>query len=439
METCLPWKILHFQIEEEIQDLDLFNDMNYGGIYAIFWWKNIPLGHQLIYTHELPLPRASLVNLIVQKITLTIGNLLFSQGFTPKLPGAEKLSTFSPDFQKISDLKFPLKALDKYWLEIQNKNYQETVSIVICTRDRPHDLEKCLLSILSLSQKPHEIIVVDNAPTTEKTKEIVAKIGQGIRYVVESKPGLSVARNTGIHASSGSIIVFTDDDVIVHPNWLRQILYTFEFPDVKAMTGLVLPSELETESQVIFEVDLDGFSFGYRAKIFDDQFVQLTKSKGVPVWFIGAGANMAFRREVFKQIGEFDERLGAGSSGCSEDSEMWYRILAEGGVCRYEPTAVVFHSHRRDLIGLKSQMYQYLRGHTVALFIQFERYGHWGNLVRIFWILPIHYIMVLIYGLRTGFSATRYLVYLSEVMGFLAGIQFYLFKGVFHKQKKVIS
>ena len=58
------------------------------------------------------------------------------------------------------------------------------------------------------------------------------------------------------------------------------------------------------------------------------------------MWKVGAGANMAFRRNVFDLVGLFDERLGAGAAGCSEDSEIWYRILANQLQIRYEPRAV---------------------------------------------------------------------------------------------------
>ena len=109
-----------------------------------------------------------------------------------------------------------------------------------------------------------------------------------------------------------------------------------------------------------------------------------TLALGPQVWRIGAGANMAFRRAVFDRVGGFDERLGAGAAGCSEDSELWYRILAGGGVCLYEPRAVVDHHHRADWRALRTQMRAYMRGHVVALLIQHARFGDRGNLYRLF-------------------------------------------------------
>jgi GT2 family glycosyltransferase len=130
---------------------------------------------------------------------------------------------------------------------------------------------------------------------------------------------------------------------------------------------------------------------------------------------------MAFRREVFASVGLFDERLGAGASGCSEDSEMWYRLLAAGHSCRYEPTAIVFHRHRETLDGLRSQMRAYARGHVVALFVQYWRHGDAGNLRRAFGQIPRWYLVLLWRGLRGGFGVRQRLLR-DEVAGWLAGL-----------------
>ncbi|MDF5717174.1 MAG: glycosyltransferase family 2 protein [Rhizonema sp. NSF051] len=165
--------------------------------------------------------------------------------------------------------------------------------------------------------------------------------------------------------------------------------------------------------------------WGYRALTFDTQFFEEMKHRGVPVWRIGAGVNMAFRRKAFELVGYFDERLGAGASGCSEDSEVWYRILADGWICRYEPTAVIYHYHRSDIDGLKSQSYQYMRGHVVALLLQFFNYKHWGNLRRLFIALPRYYAKRLLCEVKRGFAPKDSSIF-SEIVGCLAGVKFYI-------------
>lgn len=421
MSTFIPWKIFHLELSEGIPALSAEPD--YQGLYLVFWWHGVPLGDRAISGAQLPMSATELANLIGQTITPAVGDRLLPQGFKAALSEhpVHHPPAIPPDFYALLALNRPLERLDE---SLSNESDSETVSVVICTRDRPEQLEKCLRSLQSLSQPPQEIIVVDNAPATEATREVVFQI-PGVRYILEPRPGLSVARNTGIRHSTGKIVAFTDDDVAVHPDWIRRIQQGFENPQVMAVTGLVLPAELETESQFTFETSQKNFSWGYRKRIFDRHFFESIQHLGVPVWRIGAGANMAFRREIFERVGDFDERLGAGASGCSEDSEFWYRVLAEGWLCYYEPTAVIFHYHRQELERLKQQIHQYMRGHVAALLIQFARYGHWGNLIRLFVILPGYYVKVLLGGILRGFSS-RHKTLLVEVFGCLAGIKFYL-------------
>src|SRR6202011_6360065 len=80
-------------------------------------------------------------------------------------------------------------------------------------------------------------------------------------------------------------------------------------------------------------------------------------------------------------IGWSSDVCSADLSGCSEDSECWYRMLAAGMAIAYQPRAVVWHSHRVDRDAFRSQMKQYMRGHVAALLVQFEKHRH-------FWKYP---------------------------------------------------
>lgn len=420
MTTCAPFKILHIELSQGIPTLT--KSAKYQGIYAVFWWHGIPLGHQEISTVKLPMTPLSLYSLVVQTITKAVGDHLLDHGFKASLPVLSKNpSRDTPvDFYTLMALQQPLKQLqEKYSQPISG-----SISVIVCTRNRPQQLAQCLRSLLCLSQRPEQILVVDNAPADDATRSLVAQM-PGIQYVLEPRPGLSVARNTGIRHSTGDIIAFTDDDAIVHPDWSVRLQQEFHDPKVMVVTGLMLPAELETEAQLIFHRGSGGPGWGYRSLTFDTQFFEEMKHLGVPVWRIGAGANMAFRRQAFELVGYFDERLGAGASGCSEDSEVWYRILAAGWICRYEPTAVIYHHHRSDLDGLKQQAYQYMRGHVAALLVQFANYKHWGNLRRLFIALPRYYTKRLLKEIVIGFEFKRSSIFL-EIVGCLAGIKFYI-------------
>ncbi|WP_066379088.1 glycosyltransferase family 2 protein [Anabaena sp. CA = ATCC 33047] len=420
MSNFTPWKVLHIDLSKGIPELQ--PKPKYQGIYAVFWWRGIPLGDREIFTADLPIPPSALRNLALSAITPAVGDRLLENGFNAPLPVVYPDPAWDkpPDFQALLALQQPLEQLQQTY----NQPVNNSISVVICTRNRPEQLARCLRSLLNLSQPPQQIIVVDNAPADDSTRQIVAQMPE-IEYVLEPRPGLSVARNTGIRHCTGEIIAFTDDDVEVHPDWCVRLQQAFVNPKVLAVTGLMLPAELETEAQYIFHKGSADSSWEYRATNFGMEFFENMKHRGVPVWRIGAGANMAFRRQAFEIVGYFDERLGAGASGCSEDSEIWYRILAEGWLCRYEPTAVVFHYHRRDFDAFQDQAYQYMRGHVTALLVQFANYKHWGNLRRLYLTLPKYYLTSILRTVKNGFESKSSYIFV-QIAGCLAGIKFYI-------------
>jgi glycosyltransferase involved in cell wall biosynthesis len=297
-----------------------------------------------------------------------------------------------------------------------------SISLVICTRDRPDELARCLAGLEQQSRRPDEVIVVDNASVGAETRQVAE--AAGVRYVREDRPGLDFARNTGLLAAGSEIVAYTDDDTELHPRWLERLAAAFDAEHVMAVTGLVLPARLDTRAQWIFEARW-GFGRGYARTDFGQDFYGAKRSYGCPAWEIGAGANMAFRRTVVEAVGLFDERLDVGAAGCSGDSEYWYRVLASGWTCRYEPSAVLFHHHRTAMAGLSSQIHAYMRGHVAALLVQWERTGDVGNLRRAFLGLPSYYLRRALRRLvRRPDSADC--MFRREVGGALSGLAFYL-------------
>jgi GT2 family glycosyltransferase len=264
--------------------------------------------------------------------------------------------------------------------------------------------------------------VIDNAPQNDATREVVSEFKEVI-YVREPRPGLDIARNTGAKTAKHPILAYTDDDVSVHPHWAYHIWQTFKDPKVAAMTGLVIAAELATEAQYIFEKHW-SFNRGYTDKLYDTEFFRKTLRKGPPVWNIGAGANMAFRKEVFEETGYFDELLDVGAAGCNGDSEMWYRILKHGHTIHYNPRAVAFHEHRKEIAGLKKQLFYYMRGYTAAALLQQQQLRQAGYAKQIFWVLPRHYLRLL----RSGFPhySYRYRTIAAEMLGILSGLAYYI-------------
>ena len=120
------------------------------------------------------------------------------------------------------------------------------VSIIIPHAKGKEILRHCLGSLTKTNNLFYEILVVDNAPSTEDTKNLIDRQYPQVRYVRELRPGLNWARNRAILEAKGEIIAYTDDDVVVDVGWVKAIARIFaENPDVMAVTGLVIPNELE--------------------------------------------------------------------------------------------------------------------------------------------------------------------------------------------------
>lgn len=296
-----------------------------------------------------------------------------------------------------------------------------SVSLVICTRDRPEALQRCLTSLAEQVATPNEVIVVDNASVTPETRAVAEAFGAV--YVREDRPGLDIARNTGAKTARYDLVAYTDDDTELHPLWLEQLCAGFIDDRVMAVTGLVLPARLDTEAQWLFERYFT-FTRGFSPFRFDTAWFQRKNPPWCPAWEVGAGANMAFRRAIFDQIGYFDERLDVGASGCSGDSEFWNRILAAGHDCLFQPTALLYHHHRQDLPGLYRQVEGYMSGHTSSLLVQYERSRDRRNLTRAFYHLPLYLI-----GKRLGRIGHRRVVedqiLDQEIKGAIAGVRYY--------------
>jgi glycosyltransferase involved in cell wall biosynthesis len=233
------------------------------------------------------------------------------------------------------------------------------VTVAVCTRDRAADLERCLDSIMGLDYPSLDIVVIDNAPSSDATWRLVSEGYPRARYVRETRPGLNWARNRAIAEALGEIIAYTDDDVVVDAGWVKAIARLFvENPEVMAVTGLVAPYELETEAQILFE-KYGGFGRGFKRKWywFDPSGRERAAAVHGGAGKVGTGANMAYRRSLFDRVGRFDTALDVGTvTNGGGDLEMFFRVLKEGHALVYEPCAVVLHRHRRDYAQLRTQL-----------------------------------------------------------------------------------
>ncbi len=244
------------------------------------------------------------------------------------------------------------------------------ITVVVCTRERPGALARCLDSLLAQAYPDFRILVVDNAPVTAATAEVARSAARRgpVEYVLEPRAGLSFARNAAVAAAPGEILAWIDDDEYADVNWLAEVARALaEHPEADVVSGVIVPAELETRAQLWFE-QFGGHSKGRGFR--PDVFGPATAHRQSPLYPLppfGTGANMTFRAGVIERIGGWDTALGAGTPAMgSEDTLAFTQVLLAGGTIVYQPTAVTHHYHRRDLEGLHKQMVGYGAGLTAA-------------------------------------------------------------------------
>jgi GT2 family glycosyltransferase len=239
------------------------------------------------------------------------------------------------------------------------------VSVVLCTRDRAEQLRVALASLLTIEYPDFEIIVVDNAPQTTASVEVVRSAADSrVRLVTEPHPGLARARNRGVLEARHDVVAFTDDDVAVDSGWLRGVAVGLARANgTGCVCGIVPSGEIRTASQAYFDKRVN-WARDCAVRIFD----LTAPPPGDPLFPFhvgeyGTGANFALLRQALHETGGFDEALGAGSAtGGGEDIDMFVRVLLTGQRLVYEPSAIVWHRHRSDLAALREQADGYGRG-----------------------------------------------------------------------------
>jgi len=233
-----------------------------------------------------------------------------------------------------------------------------TLTVAICTKDRPDNVARLLSTLVPLQvvgdEPQFEILVVDNAPSDDRTQGVVATF-PSVDYVREPKAGLDFARNFALHTAITEWLAFLDDDVTVDRQWFKGWQEAWaENLDAGAMTGLVLPYELETTAQILFE-QRGGFGRGFE-KIRYGQALARNPLYPCGAGIFGAGCNMAFRRQVLLDLGGFDEALDTGKPlPGGGDLDIFYRVVRAGYPLAYEPQYAVYHQHRREISQLRHQ------------------------------------------------------------------------------------
>jgi glucosyl-dolichyl phosphate glucuronosyltransferase len=212
------------------------------------------------------------------------------------------------------------------------------VTVAVITYNRARQLRQALSGLVRQDYPSDrwELLVIDNN-STDETRDVIASFATSMptpRRIAEMRQGLDFGRNRAIEEAKGDLIVLVDDDVLVEPDWLSQ---------------LVAPFSSESAHKI-------GVVGGEVVPVFPD---------GLPAWQAGAhrplgfrtdpgplpphqapmGANFAFPKWVFVRFGMFDTRLDRQGTRLfgGGDSEMIRRLRAVGLEVWFVPGAKVLH------------------------------------------------------------------------------------------------
>ena len=219
----------------------------------------------------------------------------------------------------------------------------KSISIVIATSGRIEKVKRLLEALYKVEGREridHEVVIANNAPDDAKARAVEAlvhefanKNGASCWQVREPVPGKCRAQNKTIPQTKGAIVAFLDDDVEVTAGWLQAIDAFFKSYPHDAMQGAVMmrPEDRQNEQ-------LQKLLYRYRTV----DFIEYGLPPGADLKTL-TGGNIAVKREVFDEAGLFDERLGPGGYGISEDVEFAKRILRIGKRIGWEPKAAVYN------------------------------------------------------------------------------------------------
>jgi glucosyl-dolichyl phosphate glucuronosyltransferase len=216
------------------------------------------------------------------------------------------------------------------------------ISVIVCTYNRCELLANTLDCIAAQTVPDPiqwEVVVVDNN-SSDQTRELVerfcVKDPTHFRLIFEEEQGLSNARNAGIRNARGEILAFTDDDIIIEPDWLWNLTSSLQSGQWAGAGGRIVPVPLGVLPNWL---PLDDFRDMGPFAGFDLGPVS------EPLTRPPYGGNMAYRREVFETYGVFRADLGRAGTNLQgrEEIEFANRLMAGGEKLRYEPAAVVQH------------------------------------------------------------------------------------------------
>jgi len=201
------------------------------------------------------------------------------------------------------------------------------ISVVVCTYNGSRTIRDCLEGLRRLVYPDYEVIVVDDG-STDGAGAIAG--GYDVQLIQTANRGLANARNTGLHAATGEIIAYLDDDAHPDPHWLTYLAATFLSTSHAGVGG---PNIAPPGDGPIAECVARAPGGPVHVLVTDRE------AEHIP------GCNMAFRKSCLAAIGGFDPQFRT----AGDDVDVCWRLQERGWTLGFHPAAMVWH-HRRNSV-----------------------------------------------------------------------------------------
>ena len=232
------------------------------------------------------------------------------------------------------------------------------ISVIVCTYNGSRTLRGCLQGLQKLNYPDYEVIVVNDG-STDRSAEIAGEFD--VRLISTENRGLSAARNTGMEAAAGEIIVYIDDDAYPDPDWLGYLSVTFKRFDYAAVGG---PNIAPPGDGMVAECVVNAPGGPVQVLLNDRE------AEHIP------GCNMAFRKECLKKIGGFNPEFRV----AGDDVDVCWRILQQGWKIGFSPAALVWHHRRNSLAAYWRQQRGYGKAEALLEGKWPEKYNGVGHI-----------------------------------------------------------
>jgi GT2 family glycosyltransferase len=204
-------------------------------------------------------------------------------------------------------------------------------SVIIATYRRNDSLENTIRSVLLQDYPDFELLVVDQSDnhTPEAEKFLRTLDDPRYSYFLIAPPSLPAARNFGLARSSGEIVIYIDDDVLLDPDFIRAHVKAHGETERLAAVGGRVRTTGEAASTHLFAFSSDGtWSGGY-------DFPEPADIE------TARGCNMSFRRSALEKIGGFDPSYE--KNALREETDVCFRLRRRGYQIRFDPLASIEH------------------------------------------------------------------------------------------------